>query len=387
MVINGIDALSKNISRFKGLKLGVLCNQASLTKELVHIVDLIANELPGSLKAIFSPQHGFSGQDQDNMVETPHAIHTLYKIPVYSLYEKEREPSLEMMEGLDVLLVDLQDVGTRVYTFSSTLLGCMRKASQKGVRVLVLDRPNPVDGQTLDGPILKETFYSFVGNLPIPMRHGLTMGELALALKDYYHIDLDLEVVPMQGWRREMYFEDTGLRWHMPSPNMPFYSTALVYTGTVLLEATNLSEGRGTTRPFEIIGAPFLDPYSLKRSIPSEYTMGIVLQEYQFKPTFNKWSKRLCNGFMIHVTNKRQFKGMVFIVAFLKAVKKAYSEEFFWKDPPYEYEYERLPIDIVSGDANLREYVDSDSDLEDLFSTWEMQHKEYLKWRRPYLLY
>lgn len=350
-------------------------------------MDLIANDLPGSLKAIFSPQHGFSGQDQDNMVETPHSIHPLYQLPIYSLYEKEREPSLEMIEGLDALLVDLQDVGTRVYTFSSTLLGCMRKASQKGVRVIVLDRPNPVDGHTLDGPVLKEGYFSFVGNLPIPMRHGLTMGELALALKDYYRIDLDLEVIPMEGWKREMYFEDTGLRWHMPSPNMPFYITALLYTGTVVLEATNISEGRGTTRPFEIIGAPFWDPYSLKRAIAPEYLKGIVLQEYQFRPTFNKWSGRLCNGFMLHVIDKRQFRGLVFIAALLKAMKDTYSEEFSWKDPPYEYEYERLPIDIVTGDATLRECVDNDSDLSDLLRIWEMEQEEYLKWRRPYLLY
>lgn len=387
MVLNGIDVLSKNIHKLKGLRLGILCNQASLTKDLVHIVDLIANGLPGSLRALFSPQHGFSGQDQDNMVETPHCIHPLYKVPIYSLYEKEREPSLEMMEGLDVLLVDLQDVGTRVYTFSSTLLACMRKASQNGVRVVVLDRPNPVDGHTLDGPVLKEGFFSFVGNLPVPIRHGLTIGELALALKDYYRIDLDLDVIPMEGWGREMYFEETGLRWHMTSPNMPFYTTTLLYTGTVVLEATNLSEGRGTTRPFEIIGAPFLDPYSLKRAIPFEYTRGIVLQEYQFRPTFNKWSGTLCNGFMLHVTDKREFRGMIFIAALLKAIKNTYFQDFLWKDPPYEYEYERLPIDIVTGDTSLRESIENDSDLGDLIGIWEREQKEYLIWRRPYLLY
>ncbi len=386
MVLNGIDRILDWAPSLKGARIGVLCNQASLTRDLVHIVDLLWERVPCSLKAIFGPQHGFYGQDQDNMIETPHSIHPIYKVPVYSLYESRREPSSWMLEDLDILLVDLQDVGTRVYTFSSTLLGCMRISAQTGTKLLVLDRPNPVNGMTIDGPILKEGLFSFVGNLPIPLRHGLTLGEIALALKDHYRLDLDLEVIQLKGWKREMSFEDTGLIWHMPSPNMPFTTTALAYTATVLLEATNISEGRGTTRPFEIFGAPFLDPYGLKRALNPRCLEGIVLQEYHFKPTFNKWQGELCHGFTIHVTDKKGFRGSAFIAEVLRAVKEL-SAKFSWKAPPYEYEHERMPVDIVWGDRNLRECIDNGGEIMDLISSYEQEHKQYLKWREQYLLY
>lgn len=311
----------------------------------------------------------------------------MYKVPIFSLYEKERKPSVEMLRDIDLLFVDLQDVGTRVYTFTSTLLECMRVAAKTGTKVLVLDRPNPLGGEIVEGPILRKEYFSFVGNLPIPMRHGLTMGELAAAMKDYYNLDLDLEILTMDGWKRHMFFEDTGLAWQMPSPNMPSYLTAIAYSGTVLLEATNISEGRGTTRPFEIIGAPFLNPYHLRKYIEKDCLAGICLQEYTFRPTFNKWAGKLCHGYMIHVTDKRKFRGMSFALGLLAAIYGVYSETFSWKLPPYEYEYDRLPIDIISGTSEVRKCIENRSDIIELIHTWEDEYHTYLEWRRPYLLY
>jgi len=373
--------------RYKGASMGILCNQASMSKCYEHAVDIIQKVLPGSLKAIFSPQHGFSGEDQDNMIETPHSIHPFYKVPIYSLYFQQREPSPEMFDGLDILVTDLQDVGTRVYTFSTTLLSCMRLASKLGVKVLILDRPNPLAGLHIEGNILTPSLFSFVGNLPIPMRHGLTLGELASLQRSYYHLDLELEVIPMQGWERWMLYHHTGLPWFMPSPNMPWTTTTLLYPGCVLLEATNISEGRGTTRPFEIIGAPYMDPYLIKRRLDIRYQHGLVLQEYAFKPTFNKWQGRLCKGFMLHVKDPQKIRSYEFILHLLRILKEEYPEEFQWKLPPYEYEYERLPIDIVAGDTKIRQYVEGSIELEGMKVQWEKEHKTYLDWIKPYLLY
>jgi len=387
LILTGLDVFKEEAFKFKGAAIGVLCNQASMSKAYEHVVDIIENNLPGCLKVIFSPQHGFYGQDQDNMVETPHYIHALYNIPIYSLYYDQREPNSFMFEGLDVLLVDLQDVGTRVYTFSSTLLSCMKLASKLGVKVVVLDRPNPLGGLIVEGNLLEPSLFSFVGNLPIPMRHGLTFGEMAILQKSYYHLDLDLQVIPMKGWERWMFYHHTGLPWFMPSPNMPWLTTTLLYPGCVLLEATNISEGRGTTRPFEIIGAPYLDVHFIIRRLRPIYHQGLVLQEYFFKPTFNKWQGELCKGFMFHVTAPEKIRSYDLILHLLQIVRAEYSMEFKWKSPPYEYEYERLPIDIVAGDIKIKKCVEGEMELEEIKALWEEEHKRYLDWIRPYLLY
>ncbi len=387
MVKTGLDLLPELQATLKGAKIGVLCNQASLNTNLVHIVYELERLFPGQLKIIFSPQHGFSGQDQDNMVETPHFVHPRLNVPIYSLYSDTRAPSPEVLGSLDVLLVDLQDVGTRVYTFSSTVLYCLKVASRTGTEVIVLDRPNPLGGNRVMGNVLGEDMFSFVGNLPVPMVHGMTLGELALAQRSYYKLDCHLRVLTMKGWQRWMNWEDTGLRWHMPSPNMPWYLTSYCYPATVLLEGTNVSEGRGTTRPFEIFGAPFLDPYVILENIPEVVREGVILQEYVFKPTFNKWANQLNKGLLIHVVNQRRFNPYLFGLELLRLCLCYFKEYFQWKPPPYEYEYQKMPIDIITGSPNIRLALENGIDATELSRHWDKEINCFLAWRSDFLLY
>ncbi len=387
-VFTGLDVLNRELwMRFKGHKLGLIYNQSSLDRNLTSAKQVISHALPGHLKALFGPQHGHAGIDQDNMIETDHSIDPVLKIPIFSLYSKTREPLPEMLELIDLLLIDLQDVGTRVYTFASTVLACLRASAKSGKKVVVLDRPNPLGGERVEGNLLKPELHSFVGPLHLPMRHGLTMGEMALAFNDVYHLGCDLEILPMKGWMRWMNWPDTGLRWIMPSPNMPLYETTLVYPGQVLWEGTNISEGRGTCRPFEILGAPFFDTGEILRNLHPRAMSGCVLQEISFRPTFNKWEDEVCRGFMIHVTDSRAFYPYFTSLSLLQAVMKIHSQHFSWKQPPYEYEYQRLPIDLIIGDTGLRKALEGGRDLLDLEEDWSEELRDFLDWRKPYLLY
>jgi uncharacterized protein YbbC (DUF1343 family) len=368
-------------------RLGLLSNQASLDSRCATAKTVIAEVLPGRLKALFGPQHGFGGEDQDNMVETRHSRDQELDLPVFSLYSELREPSLEMMGLIDGLIVDLQDVGTRVYTFPSTLLGCMKAAARSGKEIIVLDRPNPLGGLVVEGNLLKPELYSFVGPYRLPMRHGLTLGEMARLFNHVFALDCDLRVVPMKGWRRSMLWPETGLRWMMPSPNMPAPETALVYPGQVLWEGTNVSEGRGTCRPFESFGAPFLDPAGIRSRLLAEDTEGCCLQDIFFRPTVNKWQGELCRGFFIHVTDPLTFRPYRLSLALLSAILAAHGPNFRWKEPPYEYEYSRLPIDLILGDSSLREDLEGLVELNSLQASWEKELGQYLEWREPFLLY
>jgi uncharacterized protein YbbC (DUF1343 family) len=245
-------------ARLDGARVGVVCNPASVDHGLRHIVDRIVERSRTTLAAIFGPQHGFRSDVQDNMIETAHGHDEIRRVPVYSLYSETREPTPSMLQDLDVLVVDLQDVGVRIYTYIYTLANCLKAARKQGLKVLVCDRPNPVGGTQVEGPVLVAGWESFVGMYPIPMRHGLTIGEIARLFNEHFGIGADLEVVAMDGWRRDMYFDATGLTWIMSSPNIPTFDTTVVYPGTVLFEGTNVSEGRGTTRPFRLIGAPWI---------------------------------------------------------------------------------------------------------------------------------
>ena len=238
--------------------MGVVCNPASVDGELRHVADRLAADARVRLAALFGPQHGFRSDVQENMIETGHGRDDIRRVPVYSLYSETREPTAEMLRDLDVLVIDLQDVGTRIYTYIYTMANCLRAARRHGVKVVVCDRPNPIGGVAVEGPMLEPGFESFVGLYPIPMRHGMTIGELARLFNEHFGIGADLEVVAMDGWRRGMYSDATGLPWVLPSPNIPTLDSAIVYPGTVLFEGTNVSEGRGTTRPFEIVGAPWI---------------------------------------------------------------------------------------------------------------------------------
>jgi len=387
-VSTGLDRFREEYwKKLKGCRLGLLANQASLDSKLTHAKEIILHLLPGQLKALFGPQHGHGGEEQDNMIETNHSIDKELEIPIYSLYSKYREPQPEMLDLLDVLIIDLQDVGTRVYTFASTMLNCLRAAKISGKKVLILDRPNPLGGAIIEGNLLMPELYSFVGPFSLPMRHGLTIGELALVFDQVFKIESDLDIIPMEGWGREMIWHDTGLKWIMPSPNMPLAETAYVYPGQVIWEGTNLSEGRGTCRPFEIFGAPFLETKMILQKLMHEAIEGCYLQEITFRPTFHKWEGDLCRGFMIHVLDCRLFRPYFTTIAMLKTIIDLYGEAFRWKEPPYEYECERMPIDIILGNSELRKELESGEDLLQIKERWRFENKDFMEWRRPYLLY
>lgn len=373
--------------RFKGCRVGLLSNQASLDSNLRHAKKVISDVLPGHLKALFGPQHGYGGEDQDNMIETGHSFDRELEIPVYSLYSDQREPLGEMLELIDVLLIDLQDVGTRVYTFASTVLNCMKAAKKAGKKIVILDRPNPLGGVITEGNLLRQDFFSFVGTCEIPMRHGLTMGEMALMFDHVFNLGIAPEIIPMTGWDRGMLWHDSGLRWIMPSPNMPVPETAYVYPGQVIWEGTNLSEGRGTCRPFEIFGAPYLDTVMVRERLAPESTEGCLLQEITFRPTFNKWEGRLCKGFMIHILDHNLFRPYLTSVALLKAIIDVHGQDFRWKDPPYEYEFERMPIDLILGDKGLRKAIEGGEDILRINRGWISENLDYDSRRTRYLIY
>jgi uncharacterized protein YbbC (DUF1343 family) len=387
-VITGLDVLRNEAwPALKGYRLGLLSNQASIDRHFVPAKKIIADLLPGQLKALFGPQHGYAGVDQDNMIETEHSIDRDMNIPVFSLYSRIREPSAEMLGLIDFLIIDLQDVGTRVYTFASTMLGCLRAAAKTGKKVIILDRPNPLGGEVFEGNLLKPELYSFVGAYRFPMRHGLTMGEMAQILNDAYGLRSDLEIIRMKQWTRRMTWPDTGLRWIMPSPNMPLPETAQVYPGQVIWEGTNISEGRGTCRPFEIFGAPFLDTKAILDRLIPQARGGCVLQEVSFRPTFNKWVVQVCHGFMIHVTDHSAYRPYFTALALLKAVMETHGKEFAWKEPPYEYEFERLPIDLILGDESLRKELEEGADLTRCQEKWNEELRNFINLRESYLLY
>jgi len=350
-------------------------------------VQVVEECLPGSLCALFGPQHGYHGEDQDNMVETSDAEDARLGIPVFSLYSDTRTPLPHMLDKIDVLLIDLQDVGTRVYTFSSTMKNCLRACAKHGKRVVVLDRPNPVGGSRIEGNILDPDSYSFVGPGRIPMRHGLTMGELGLFLNSECRIGCMIDVIAMHGWRRRMLWEETGLRWIMPSTNMPCPETAAVYPGQVIWEGTNLSEGRGTCRPFEVFGAPFLNTRAVKKSLDPTALGGCHLQDYAFRPTFHKWQQELCKGFMLHVTDPDLYEPYYTSLCLVQAVMSVHPNLFEWRKPPYEYEYERTPIDLIIGDQALRREVESGTPIREIKDRWLSDLDEYDRGRNQFFLY
>ena len=374
-------------SRLDGLRVGILANPASVDHEFRHIVDRLSAAPGFKLAAIFGPQHGFRSDLQDNMIETPHAIDPRRGVPIFSLYSETREPTKEMLDLIDVLVIDLQDVGARIYTFIYTMANCLRAAAKTGLPVIVCDRPNPIGGLQVEGPMLEPGFESFVGQFPIPMRHGMTVAELARLFNEAFGIGAPLEVIPMKGWSREMYFDATEIPWVMPSPNMPTLDTAIVYPGTVLFEGTMLSEGRGTTRPFELIGAPWLDGAALTTRLNQMELSGVRFREVVFEPTFQKHAKMPCGGCQIHVTSRRDFEPVKAAVALMHACYGLGPDRFKWRDPPYEYEHDKMPIDILAGSTTLREQIEQQMPVEDIAASWRAGVSAFEALRRPYLLY
>ncbi|MEZ4525905.1 MAG: DUF1343 domain-containing protein [Desulfobacterales bacterium] len=371
----------------QGLRLGLLCNPASVDRNFCHARMRIDRAFPGQLCALYSPQHGFFAEKQDNMVESNHLTDPVLGIPAYSLYGKTRIPTADMLEDVDVLLVDLQDAGTRVYTFIYTLSFCMEAAKKYHKQVLVLDRPNPIGGIGVEGNCLCPEYASFVGRYPIPMRHGLTVGELALLFNEHFGIGCDLRVIPMRGWRRSMYFRDTGLPWVAPSPNLPTPESAMVYPGQVIWEGTNISEGRGTTQPFELFGAPFLDTEKIKEEQSIAQLPGAVLRSLVFEPTSNKWAGKSCRGFQIHVTNPGKYLPYLSSLCLLQTVIRHHSADFEWKKPPYEYEFEKMPMDLIIGDRQIRERIEQLDSLDEISDSWQRDLKHFCEISRKFHLY
>jgi uncharacterized protein YbbC (DUF1343 family) len=370
----------------KAQRFGLVCNQASVDRQFRHAADALAQRYPGKLAAIFGPQHGLWSTEQDNMIETGHARHPRLGVPVHSLYSETRKPQQQWLDGLDLLVVDLQDVGTRVYTYVWTLTYCLEACAQKGIPVLVLDRPNPLGGDVAEGQALDLRFQSFVGRAPLPMRHGLTIGELAKWCNDVMGLSADVRVLPMQGWRRSMLWADTGRAWVPPSPNLPRHEGALVYPGQVLLEGTELSEGRGTTTPFEQFGAPYVDPWQLQSLASAHDLRGVVLRPVWFEPTFQKFHGKPCGGLFLHVTEPAAFRSYRTTLALLRCVRELWPTQFAWRQPPYEYETVLMPIDILAGSDGVRAFVDGQRPLRDL-DTLAAPPADWWQRVRRFLLY
>ncbi len=371
----------------RSARLGLILHPASVLPDLTLAVDALRTCGFG-LEKLFGPQHGARGEKQDNMIESDDYADRGSGLPVHSLYGGVRKPTPAMLDGLDVLLFDLQDVGVRVYTFVWTMALAMEACAEAGVRFVVLDRPNPVGGIVLEGPLLKPGYESFVGLHPVPLRHGLTAGELALWLNEVREIGCELEVIPMEGWSREMLWQDTGLPYVFPSPNLPTPTSCDVYPGMVLFEGTNLSEGRGTTKPFELVGAPHLDPERLVQDVAPEHLDGVRLRPCWFEPTFQKHAGEICGGVQLHITDQASFRPVTTAVALLKAAKQQTPYSYaFWRSPPYEYEEELMPIDILWGDDGLRRGMDDGASVEEIRRGVEGECTEFLDDTRRYWLY
>jgi uncharacterized protein YbbC (DUF1343 family) len=378
MTQTGLDILCNHFpSGLTGKRIGVVCHAASISSNYVHILDAV-RALPCTLAAIFGPQHGIFGQTQDNMIEWEGYTHPVYNVPVYSLYGMRRKPDAEMLRNLDTLVIDLQDVGARPYTYIWTIKLSMEACSEQGIPVWILDRPNPIAAVPFDGPMIDEAFYSFVGGAQIPLCHRMTMGEMAILLQKSYFPSCDLTIVWMEHWKRNSLFNETGLPWVLPSPNMPTLDTAIVYPGKVLLEATNLSEGRGTTRPFEIIGAPYVKVYDVLDYVRALDIPGCIFREHGFIPTFQKWQGQYCNGLQVHVTDPRIFLPVYTTVALLSAIIHTSDSAFQFKPPPYEYETNKMPFDILAGSISLRESLKTQTDPRDIRTQWKQDIDKFM---------
>ena len=387
IVTLGIEKLLTTERRLvEGRRVGLLCNPASVDGRFRHSADLLHDDPGLTLAAIFGPQHGFRADLQDNMIETPHGTDGRRRIPVFSLYSDVREPSAEMLQGLDALVLDIQDVGTRVYTFIYTVANCLRAAARHKVRVIVCDRPNPVGGVDVEGNLLEEAYASFVGQYPIPMRHGMTVGELARLFNEHFAIGADLHVVTMEGWTRTMFYDDTSLPWVMPSPNMPTLDTAIVYPGAVLFEGTMLSEGRGTTRPFELIGAPWIDGERLSDAMNARDLPGVHFRPVFFEPTFQKHARQTCGGCQMHVLDRTAFRPVRTAVELIDECHRRDPQRFAWREPPYEYEREKMPIDILYGSDRLRQAV-TEGGVAALIDGWTSDEERFRRLREPSLFY
>jgi uncharacterized protein YbbC (DUF1343 family) len=379
MVQTGLDIISDKIpSRFYGKRIGVLCHAPSITSSYKNIIEVIAGSNDCILSAVFGPQHGIYGQTQDNMIEWEGNMHSEYNVPLFSLYGKSRKPSPEMLLHIDLLLIDMQDAGARLYTYIWTIKLCIEACCKAGIPVYILDRPNPIGKLPLDGPVLKKEFFTFVGGASIPLCHRMTIGEMSLWIKEKYYPSCDLNIVWMRNWHRHSLFSETGLPWVLPSPNLPTLKSAIVYPGTVLIEGLNISEGRGTTIPFELFGAPFINAEKLKKNLLDRNIPGCTFRVHNFKPTFNKFCGENCNGLQIHVTEpEKYFPVSVAMEIFSAIVETSPENSLQFNSPPYEYEEKLIPFDILSGDSGMREAILNKVPLSIERERWKWEIEEF----------
>lgn len=379
MVITGLESIiDKFPPALKGKRIGILCHAASITRKYDHITEIFFHTADCRLTAIFGPQHGIHGQTQDNMIEWQSEQHPVFNIPLFSLYGENRKPTARMLEEIDVLLIDLQDAGTRIYTYIWTVKLCMEACSEAGIPIWILDRPNPAGCLPFDGPVLKKEYFTFVGGASIPLCHRMTIGEIALLLREKYFPELKLNIIWMKNWKRNLHFNETGLPWVLPSPNMPSTQTVLVYPGTVLIEALNLSEGRGTTLPFELFGAPFINPERLKKNLNSRNLPGCAFRIHDFIPTFHKFTGELCHGMQLHITDIKLFKPVETALEIFDAIIETSPEgSLIFNPPPYEYEDRLMPFDILSGDSGMRECLVNRKDLSIEKERWKSETEQF----------
>ena len=384
----GVEKLLRDrTDLLRGARVGLICNQSSVDHALDHVADLFHDHVDIKLTALFGPQHGIRGDVQDNMIETAHAVDRATGIPIYSLYSETREPTEEMLENVDALVFDMQDVGCRIYTFVYTLANCMRAAKKYGKRVIVCDRPNPINGEMVAGAVLEPEFASFVGQFPIATRHGMTVCELARMFNEHFGIGCEMETVLMEGWSREQWLDETDAPWVMPSPNIPTLASATVFPGTVHVEGTQMSEGRGTTRPFELIGAPYIVAEEYTRELTKLGFAGVHFRSCGFQPTFQKHAGVTCGGVQIHVTNRMEFEPVITGVATVKVAYDLYTEHFRWKEPPYEYVYDKNPFDVISGTDKLRQAIERGDSIESIEESWKSDLEKFKRVREQYLRY
>ncbi|MDX2020933.1 MAG: DUF1343 domain-containing protein [Deltaproteobacteria bacterium] len=395
-VASGLDILcTERLALCHGRRVGLLCHPASVASDYAHALDKLMTVGVTPVR-LFGPEHGIRGEAQD-MIGVEGGRDPRSGIPEVSLYGETFEsliPTQAQLAGLDVLVIDLQDIGSRYYTFIWTMALAMQAAADAGVQVVVLDRPNPLGGVAVEGGAVE--IESFVGLGSVPVRHGMTIGEIARLVKAGLPwglprfarpMDVDLEVVTMRGWRRDMAFEDTGLPWVLPSPNMPTVDTAWVYPGMCLLEGTNVSEGRGCTRPFEIVGAPFIDSYRLAAALTADALPGVVFRPLTFRPTFHKHGGKPCGGVQLHVTDRRTFLPYATGVAMLRQFRRLCGDAFVWRTERYEFVSDHPAIDLLTGSAAVRLAIDAGADLAEITAQWKADEAAFHERRAPYLLY
>jgi len=386
-VRSGLDVLvSRRPGLLRGCRIGLLCHQASVTRDLTHAIDAIGDLRGVRLAALFAPEHGIVGAAQD-LVHVTSSRDGHSGLPVWSLYGRRLAPTPPMLRGLDALVIDLQDVGARYYTYAWTMALAMQACARAQLPVVVLDRPNPLGGVQLEGNIPDPAYASFVGLHPLPVRHGMTIAERAAYHNQEQAIGAELTVVPMDGWRRAMSWEDTGLPWVAPSPNMPSLDTARVYPGGCLIEGTNLSEGRGTTRPFELVGAPYLDGRRLARALTQRRLPGVAFRAAGFTPAFQKWKGRLCEGVQVHVSDPARFRPFATYLALIGEARRQAPRHFRWRPPPYEFEARKLPIDLLCGGDRIRRAIERGTAIGAIERSWRSGLDHFARARRKYLLY